>query len=110
MVSNKPWYQHPELVDYGRYSMQLAPYLDAFGPEAVHPVFFDRLIAQPDRELVSIGRFLGVSEPLVWDHSLKPQNVGRERLRDSPLRNALVQAPVLATLRRAAFPGRLANA
>jgi hypothetical protein len=100
---------HPELVDYGRYSMQLEPYLDAFGPEAVHPVFFDRLIAEPDDELERIGRFLGASEPLVWDHSLKPQNVGRERLRDSPLRNAFVQAPVLATLRRALVPGVLSE-
>jgi hypothetical protein len=101
--------RHPELVDYGRYSMQLAPYLDAFGPEAVHPVFFDRLIAEPDHELEAIGRFLGASKPLVWDHSLKPQNVGRERLRDSPLRNALVQAPVLGTLRRALVPGALSE-
>jgi hypothetical protein len=101
--------QHPELVDYGRYSMQLEPYLDAFGSEAVHPVFFDRLIAQPDHELESIGRFLGASEPLLWDHSLKPQNVGRERLRDSPLRNALVQAPALGTLRRAIVPEALSE-
>jgi hypothetical protein len=89
--------------------MQLEPYLDAFGPEAVHPVFFDRLIAQPDHVLGSIGRFLGASEPFLWDHSLKPQNVGRERLRDSPLRNALVQAPVLGTLRRALVPGALSE-
>src|SRR5205085_1014319 len=101
--------EHPELVEHGRYSMQLAPYLDEFGLEAVHPVFFDRLIAQPDHELVSIGRFLGASEPLVWDHSLKPQNVGRERLRDSPVRNALVQAPMLRALRRALIPGALSE-
>jgi Sulfotransferase domain len=99
--------QHPELVDYGRYSMQLEPYLESFGPDAVHPIFFDRLIAQPDRELASIGRFLGAAEPLVWDHTLKHQNVGRERLRASTLRNTLVQAPVLGTLRRALIPGAL---
>ena len=101
--------QHPELVDYGRYSMQLEPYLESFGPDAVHPIFFDRLIAQPDRELASIGRFLGAAEPLVWDHTLKPQNVGRERLRASNLRNTLVQAPVLATLRRVLIPGTLSE-
>jgi hypothetical protein len=101
--------QHPELVDYGRYSIQLEPYLEAFGPEAIHPVFFDRLITQPDHELASIGRFLGAAEPLVWDHTLKPQNVGRERLRASTWRNALVQAPVLGTLRRALIPGSLSE-
>ena len=94
----------PELVDYGRYGMQLEPYLRAYGPGAIHPVFFDRLVGRPDEELDRIGKFLGVSRPLRWDHSLKPQNVGRERLRDSHLRNVLVQAPVLTSLRRRLVP------
>jgi hypothetical protein len=89
---------------YGRYSVQLAPYFQAYGPEAVHPVFFDRLVRQPDEELERIGRFLGVEEPLRWDHNLRPQNVGRERLRNCRLRNAVVQAPVLCTLRRKLIP------
>jgi hypothetical protein len=38
------------------------------------------------------------------DHALKPQNVGRERMRSSPLRDALVQNPVLSTLRRTLIP------
>src|SRR5208337_3365850 len=45
-----------------------------------------------------------VHEPLCWDHTLKPQNVGRERMLKSPLREALVQAPVLSTLRRTLMP------
>jgi hypothetical protein len=94
----------PELVDYGRYAMQLAPYLRAYGPEAIHPIFFDRLVSRPDDELDRIGAFLGVSGPLRWDHSLGPQNVGRERLRDCYLRNVLVQAPVLTSLRRRLIP------
>ena len=60
--------RYSELVDYGRYSMQLEPYLRAFGPEAIHPVFFDRLVGWPDEELERIGRFLGVSRSLRWDH------------------------------------------
>jgi hypothetical protein len=94
----------PELADYGRYAMQLEPYLRAFGPEAIHPVFFDGLIARPNEEIERIGGFLGVSRPLRWDHSLGPQNVGRERLRDSHLRNAFVQAQVLTSLRRRLVP------
>jgi hypothetical protein len=96
--------RYPELVEYGRYSMQLEPYLRAYGPGAVHPVFFDRLISRPDEELERIGQFLGVCQPLRWDNSLKPQNVGRERLRDSRLRNVLVQAPLLSTLRQRLVP------
>src|SRR3954453_22574826 len=50
--------RHRELVDYGRYSMQLEPYLRAYGAEAIHPVFFDRLVGNPDEELDRIGKFL----------------------------------------------------
>jgi hypothetical protein len=64
----------------------------------------DPLVDQPDHELERIGQFLGVPEPLCWDHTMKPLNVGRERMRNSPLREALVQAPVLSTLRRTLIP------
>jgi len=96
--------RHPELVDYGRYSMQLEPYLRVYGPQSVLPLFFDRLVQRPAQELQRLGRFLGLQEPLRWDHALKPQNVGRERMRSSPLRDALVRAPVLSTLRRTLIP------
>lgn len=96
--------RYPELVDYGRYSMQLATYLLAYGPEQVLPVFYDRLLAHPDEELARIGAFVGAPGPLRWDHSLKPQNVGRQRLRNSPLREFLVQLPVLTPIRRRLIP------
>jgi hypothetical protein len=96
--------RHPELVDYGRYSMQLEPYLRAYGPEAILPVFFDRLLQWPDEEIERIGSFLGLPDVLHWHHDLKPQNVGRQLLRHSKLRNAVVQAPVLGTLRRRLVP------
>jgi hypothetical protein len=100
---------HHELVDYGKYSYQLEPYFQAYGCQSVLPVFFDRLVAQPDEELERIGRFLGTPEPLCWDHCIGPQNVGRERLRSSHLRNVLVQSPVLAPLRRTLIPKRLSQ-
>jgi hypothetical protein len=96
--------RHPELVDYGRYSMQLEPYLRAFGPERILLILFDCLIGQPQLELERIGRFLGADAPLRWDHTLKPQNVGRERLKKSVLREALVRVPLLAPLRRTFLP------
>ncbi len=94
----------PELVDYGRYSMQLEPYLRTYGPERLLPVFFNALVSRPDLEFERIGRFVDVVQPLRWDHAMKPQNVGRQRLRSSGLREALVQAPVLGTLRRNLIP------
>jgi hypothetical protein len=101
--------RYPELVDYSRYTRQLEPFLEAFGPENVLAVFFARLVHHSQFELERIGRFLGHFGPLRWDTSLKPQNMGRDRLRPSPIRNALVQAPVLSTLRQRIVPRHLSQ-
>jgi hypothetical protein len=100
---------HPELIDYGRYSMQLQPYLDAYGPGAVLPVFFPRLVTHSQAELERIGRFLGREVALRWDEGLEPQNQGWARLRPSPVREVLVQAPVLTTIRQRVVPRRLSE-
>ena len=42
--------------------------------------------------------------PARLGHDVKPQNTGRERLRPSPIRHALVQSPVLGRLRRRIVP------
>jgi hypothetical protein len=96
--------RHHELVEYSRYAMQLQPFFEAYGPDRVLPVFFPRLVSHPQLELERIGRFLDHAGPLRWDTSLKPQNMGRERLRASPIRQALVQAPVLSALRQRIVP------
>jgi len=96
--------QCPELVDYGLYARQLEPYLCAYGPEAILPVFFDRLVTCPHDEFARIGEFLRARTPFRWDESLGPLTVGRHRLRASAIRNAIVQAPVFTTLRRRLTP------
>jgi hypothetical protein len=98
--------RHPELFDYGRYAMQIEPFLAAYGFDSVLPVFFPRLITESEDELERIGRFLAVQGPLRWDFAMKPQNAGRDRLRPSLLRQALVQAPVLRGVRRRVLPRR----
>jgi hypothetical protein len=97
-------YRHPELIDYSRYSMQLRPFLEAYGAERILPVFFPRLVHHSQAELERIGRFLGHEGPLSWDVMMEPQNAGKDRLRFSPIRNALVGAPVLAGLRQRIVP------
>ncbi len=97
----------PELVDYGRYALQLEPYLDVFGPASILPVFFSRLVDRPVAEFARIGRFLGVSEPFCWDESLPPRNRGVDRLRPSPLREALVTSPMLTPIRRTLVPRKI---
>ncbi len=99
----------PELIDYGRYAMQLRPYFEAYGAGSILPVFFQRLVAQPQAELERIGRFLGHPGPLRWDESLEPQNQGRTRLRPSAVRVALVQVPVLTPLRQRVVPRRVSE-
>lgn len=94
----------PELIDYGRYSMQLRPYLETFGPATVLPVFFDRLVRESQQEFERIGRFVGYAGRPCWDEQMKPLNVGSERLRHSVLRDALVTTPVLTTIRRKLVP------
>lgn len=95
---------HPALVDYGRYAMQLRPWLAAVGPDRVLPVFFDRLTRHPQAELERIGRFLG-RDGMRWV-DLPPDNVSSQRLRRSAARDALVNAPGLSQLRQR-LPRRL---
>jgi hypothetical protein len=101
--------RYPDLVEYSQYSMQLKPFLEAFGLGSVLPVFFPRLVSHSQGELERIGRFLGVEFPLRWDESHPPQNRGWERLRCSPVRDALVQAPVLREIRQRIIPRRLSQ-
>jgi hypothetical protein len=101
--------RYPELIEYSRYCMQLRPFLDAYGFARVLPVFFPRLVSRSQAELERIGRFLGHTGRLEWDEGLQPQNRGRDRLRPSPMREVLVQAPVLTTIRRRVVPRRWAQ-
>jgi hypothetical protein len=100
---------HPELVDYGLYAMQLRPYIDAYGIDSILPVFFGRLVLQPQEELERICRFIGYPGTARWDTSLGPQNVGAERLLKSEFRDAFVQFPVLSTIRRRLVPKPLSK-
>jgi len=100
-------HRHPELVDYGCYAMQLRPWFERFGREAVLPVFFERLAEEPDAELLRVARFLGSHEAVRFQSGLGAQNVSRDRLRKSPLRDALLRLPGATTLRRTLVPRAL---
>lgn len=94
-------------ADYSCYARQLRPYLEAIGADRVLLVFFERLVAEPGPEFARIGRFLGIESALRWDVTRGAQNASRERMRKSPLRDAIVDAPGLATLRRRFIPQSL---
>nr|WP_197526800.1 sulfotransferase [Pirellulimonas nuda] len=97
----------PGLIDYGRYARQLAPYLEAFGPCQVLPVFFERLKVTPQGELERITDFLGLGQKPAWNDEVAAQNRSNERLRTSRLRDAVVHAPGISWLRRTLVPKRV---
>lgn len=101
--------RHPELVDYGLYARQLAPYIAEYGRDAILPLSFHRLTEHPQAVLDRIGRFLEVRQPLRWDFTLKPRNVTSQRLKPSALRQALVTLPILTPIRQAIVPRALAE-
>lgn len=96
--------KYPELVAYGSYAMQLEPYFEAFGHEAVLPVFFDRLIREPQSELERICRFIGYQGQPVWIQDLKPDNVSSQRVRKFPGYRYLVESRAATWLRRRFIP------
>lgn len=96
--------RHPELVDYGLYAMQLEPYLRTFGSDRVLPVFLDRLKAHPQAELERVCRFLGYADRPQWVSDVEPQNVSSQRMRRSPLRDAVVELAPLRWIRRRFVP------
>lgn len=98
---------HPELVEYGCYGMQIAPYIEAYGTDRVFLTSLEQIKADPDGEFSRISRFLDLSEKNGWSYGLPPQNVSAERIRRFPLQGLLVDNPVARTLRQALVPKRL---
>lgn len=101
--------QYPELIAYGQYSMQLAPFFAAYGRERILPVFFDRLTHEPQAELERVCRFIGYKGGATWIHEVKPSNVSSERLRRFPLYDILIKSSIATRFRRALVPRELRN-
>ncbi len=92
--------EHPALVQFGQYAMQLEPYFEAFGKSRVLPVFFERLQNHPQDELERVCRFIGgVHEPR-WKQDLGAKNLSEDRMRKSKIRDLLTFAPGISQLRQ----------
>lgn len=102
--------KYPELVAYGRYAMQLEPYFETFGRDAVLPVFFDHLLKEPQAELERICRFIGYQGKPVWIQDLKPDNVSSERIRRFPGYSFLVESGPATWFRHHFIPQALRDA
>ncbi|MEJ1355167.1 MAG: sulfotransferase [Candidatus Sedimenticola sp. (ex Thyasira tokunagai)] len=98
---------YPELVDYGQYAMQLKPFIDTYGWESVLPVFFDRMISNPQSELERICRFIGYQGEPHWVQGQKASNVSSERIRRFPLYSTLIESSAATWFRRTLVPQAL---
>lgn len=98
----------PELIEYGLYSMQLAPYLETFGQSNVLPMFTERLHENPIDELQTVFDFLNVTEKPFWNTHIR-SNVSAERLRVCTWRDLIVKNNILAFLRRTFVPKTIRN-
>jgi len=96
--------KHPELIAYSCYARQLEPFISTFGKEAILPVFFERLITDPQGELERVTRFIGYNGKVEWHETLSRRNVSAERLRKFAFFDLLVEHPLSAKLRRGLVP------
>ena len=96
--------KHPELISYGCYSMQLEPFRNAYGVDNILLVFFERFVLKGQEELERVCQFLGSPTQPWWVESLEATNVSSQRMCESPLRDAIVNAPVLRTIRKRLVP------
>lgn len=97
----------PEFVDYGRYAMQISPFLKAYGPEQICLTSLEQIKANPDDEFARIAEFLELPSSVRWVHELEPQNVSAERVRPLPFHGLLVDSAPAEFLRRTLVPKAL---
>ena len=102
--------KHPELISYGCYSLQLEPFLDAYGAENILLIFFERFVVKGQEELERVCRFVGsATTAAVGRRAWRPTNVSSQRMRESHLRDTIVNAPVLQDDPQATGPEVLAR-
>lgn len=103
---NSAIYQHPELIAYSHYSMQLKPYLESFGYQQILPIFFERFCTYPQEQLERVCRFIGYPYQPNWIEDID-QHTSSERLRENAWRDFLVEAPFLRIIRKRFIPQRI---
>jgi len=99
--------RYPELIAYSSYVRQLTPFIEAFGRDAILPIFFDRLLTDPDGELQRVSQFIGYEGSVEWKQESSHRNVSAERVRRFPLFGVLIDNPMAEKLRRGLVPKSL---
>lgn len=98
----------PEMVEYSRYSYQLQPFFAAYGQETILPVFFERLLSEPQVEFERICKFLGYPGQPQWQ-DLEAQNTAGDRWKRTPITEFLAHNPIATAVRRTLVPKSFRN-
>ena len=98
---------HGPLVDYGRYGWQVAPFVEAYGAEAILLTSLERMTADPQGELARVAAHIGFAGEVAWMADQGAENVSAKRSRKLPMHGLLVDNPVATALRRALVPKRV---
>lgn len=100
----KAFAAHKELVSYGCYAEQIAPYIDAYGAENVLILTLEEMKSDPQAVLERACMFLGYGGEAVWSEEQSQVNASAERIRKFPLHWLVFGNPVAAALRRTLVP------
>ena len=95
---------HPELISYGCYGMQIAPFTETFGAEAIYLTSLEQWKADPQAELARVCAHIGYDPDPQWREDLGARNVSAERARPLPGQKLLIDNPVAQALRRTLVP------
>ncbi len=95
---------HGPLIDYGRYGWQVAPFVEAYGTDAILLTSLERMTADPGGELARVARHIGFTGDVAWIEDQSEENVSSKRSRKLPMHGLLVDNPVATALRRNLVP------
>lgn len=96
-------HEHPMLIDYSKYAMQLKPYIERFGFKSILPVFFERVMANPQEEFARIAEHIGYTGEVQWCED-EGKNRSSHRQRRSPLLNKMLDIRFMQKARRKMMP------
>lgn len=94
---------HPEIISYGCYGMQIAPWVDLYGTDRILVSSMEAMQRDPQALLTRIGTFLG-RDGFSWQTDMGPENVSSERVRKMPMQRLLIDNPLATFLRRTLVP------
>lgn len=106
---NRAIYQHSELINYSRYAMQLEPYFATFGRSKILPVFFEKILSDPQTVLTRIDKFINYPGNSIWQADVGNQNISSQRLMKSVWRDFLVEMPGFKQMRQKFIPQSFRN-